>query len=882
MKKQNLILSAALVAVFSASTAFAEAEVTGKIVHESGFFSNTGSTIGNQGSSVANATDGNAYYGMVTTATTPIHGENDQFKSESTAKIYIDGEIDEINEGATYHVELNLMKDGKAGKNYKSNETYTQRDAIREAYVDTMVEDWSIRTGKQQVVWGTADGMKLLDMINPTDYGEMAQNQMEDSRIPVWMINAETTNADGSEFQAIVSEPKENVFAGLNRNVNTEVRSNGYTGTTDITSDSTLNNGTDQGHAFMMMGPDSITGVTNGFLNITPDLGSVATRFAYAFVPSSVTTTGINTGAGVVPAPMVLNALTGAYTIGGESIQPDAYGVYSAADSAKLASFNGAIGGAGAGSLNSQLMEGFTVGGFSGMTMAQMDNSLSPAAAGGTGTADSNTLINIPAGFRKAVADTWGGIYNQTKAALTAAGATSDDAAIRSAIFVNLKMDGLKKADGTTAVTAANVNTGDLTGGTMLDAGFQPLYNTNLSSFGDGNADSAFEYMTNTTFRTFDGFANAKSQYVYNMPKSDELDLALRFKNSTANGVNYSLNTSYNYDKNPIINLSWRGDSGQELTTHEVTSYYTMDTTTGALTTQTKALHDAFTNTASDIKHTTKTLQLVDINAVGVVAPTTTGGAGTAGQTSTSGDYYGSYDVNGVATNLKGVYGGGSVDASMVTAGIAGEGAATLQFSQEVKRVKQIGGSFDTAIETAALGPIVIRGEALYTKDGYSPVMSKTTLSNGDLVGALQMKKADRFKFVLGADITALTNMMISAQFIQDSNLDFIDSTTEYTTDYATMHLSNGFNKGIKDKNFYSLFFSKPFGASGEHRWNNITMLEEGLNGNGKWNRLDAEFSIDDDTQATVEYNKYWGNANTQFGQLEKSSNIQVGVKYSF
>ena len=62
-------------------------------------------------------------------------------------------------------------------------------------------------------------------------------------------------------------------------------------------------------------------------------------------------------------------------------------------------------------------------------------------------------------------------------------------------------------------------------------------------------------------------------------------------------------------------------------------------------------------------------------------------------------------------------------------------------------------------------------------------------------------------------------------------------------------------------------------------RWNNIFMFEE--NG-GKWNRLDAEFSIDDDTQATVEYNKYWGDANTQFGQLEKSSNIQVGVKYSF
>jgi hypothetical protein len=374
----------------------------------------------------------------------------------------------------------------------------------------------------------------------------------------------------------------------------------------------------------------------------------------------------------------------------------------------------------------------------------------------------------------------------------------------------------------------------------MLDVGFQPLYNSNLSSFGDGTADSAFEYMDTTTFRTFDAFVNAKSQYVYNMPENKDLDIAFRFKDSTTDGVNYSLNASYNYDKNPIIDLSWRGDSGQKLTVHEVKTGYTA-----------QGARQAVDGTQA---YSRTTLQLVDVpNATQLAADS-------------------SNDVGLYNTTAGGVYSGATGSA----------GAATLQFSQEVKRVKQIGGSFDTAIETAELGPVVIRGEVLYTKDGYSPVMNKDKLSYGDLVGALQMVKADRFKFVLGADITALTNMMISAQFIQDSNLDFVDNGNNYTTDYATMHLSNGFNKGIKDKNFYSLFFSKPFGASGEHRWNNITMLEEGVNGNGKWNRLDAEFSIDDDTQATVEYNKYWGDANTQFGQLEKSSNIQVGVKYSF
>ena len=128
---------------------------------------------------------------------------------------------------------------------------------------------------------------------------------------------------------------------------------------------------------------------------------------------------------------------------------------------------------------------------------------------------------------------------------------------------------------------------------------------------------------------------------------------------------------------------------------------------------------------------------------------------------------------------------------------------------------------------------------------------------------------------------------MISAQIIQDRNLDFVDETVtvgtttdaRYTGDMATMHMSNQFNIAEENKEFYSLFFSKPFGASGEHRWNNIFMFEE--NG-GKWNRLDAEFSINDETQVTVEYNKYWGNENTQFGQLEASSNIQAGFKYSF
>jgi hypothetical protein len=72
---------------------------------------------------------------------------------------------------------------------------------------------------------------------------------------------------------------------------------------------------------------------------------------------------------------------------------------------------------------------------------------------------------------------------------------------------------------------------------------------------------------------------------------------------------------------------------------------------------------------------------------------------------------------------------------------------------------------------------------------------------------------------------------------------------------------------------------SKPFGAEQQHRWNNIFMYEE--NG-GKWNRADVEYSFNDELIGSAEYNKYWGNENTQFGQLKNSTNLQLGLKYIF
>lgn len=800
MKNKNLILSATLAAVFSASTAFAEAEVTGKIVHESGFFSEAGSTIGDYGVGTVGTFGGAG----ATSGDLNTHSENDAMKRETSARIYVDGEIDKLADGATYHVELNLMTDGEGVGKYDSHESYTQRDGLREAYVDSQVGDWSLRTGKQQVVWGTADGMKLLDMINPTDYSEMAQNQMEDSRIPVWMVNAEKTLEDGSEFQVIVSQPKENIFPGLNRHVDTGVRQNRADA-----SDSTVNNGTDTGHAFMMKGPDTITGVHNGFLNIAPDLMGVAAAFAGGFGGggelSSASMANFNVN-------LFENMKMGGATDTGLDVNGNTYDTL--------------IGGASYGE-NYRIMASAMYG--SGMlcdtgttctvsTSTNVSNTefteFSTAALLGTAiddsTAASNSAWLLPDNFLNAISKTMAAYSPDTRG-----------------------FDGnVENATGTIAGVSFTKALNAITGAYMLQNGFASAYDTNLADAESSTevANNAFDYMQKTTFYTFDAFVGGNSQYVYNMPTDSEVDLATRFKNTTKGGVNYSLNASYNYDKNPIIDMSWRNAAGTKL-------------------------------------HTNKVWWRGTDNSMTVDNATTTSGYSLILSDSILAD--------GV-TVTNGNYGG----AASLAAGASK--AATLRFTQEVKRVANIGGSFDMAIETAALGPVVIRGEGLYTKGVYNPIIDKDKLSHGDLVGALEMVKGDRFKYVLGADITVLTNMMVSAQYIEDRNLDFVDGANRYTADYSTMSMTNGFNKAIESKNFYSLFLSKPFGASGEHRWNNIVMLEESANGDGKWNRLDAEFSIDDDTQATVEWNKYWGDANSQFGQLDKSSNIQVGVKYSF
>jgi hypothetical protein len=67
---------------------------------------------------------------------------------------------------------------------------------LREAYIDTEISGTYLRVGKQQIVWGQADGLKVLDVLNPQSFREFILDDFEDSRIPLWTINAEIPVGD--------------------------------------------------------------------------------------------------------------------------------------------------------------------------------------------------------------------------------------------------------------------------------------------------------------------------------------------------------------------------------------------------------------------------------------------------------------------------------------------------------------------------------------------------------------------------------------------------------------------------------------------------------------------------------------------------------------
>ena len=149
-KKQHLAL--AIAATLAAGAAHAELETSVVLKNETATMTKDGIRTGEKTTQYDTTGEGKGVY-----------------KFENTAQFFVN---DSIGENSSWHGEFKFTRDSKAVDGYEGHMNMSQQDYLRELYVDTKAGDWDLRIGKQQVVWGTADGIKLLDMINPTDYRE--------------------------------------------------------------------------------------------------------------------------------------------------------------------------------------------------------------------------------------------------------------------------------------------------------------------------------------------------------------------------------------------------------------------------------------------------------------------------------------------------------------------------------------------------------------------------------------------------------------------------------------------------------------------------------------------------------------------------------------
>lgn len=69
---------------------------------------------------------------------------------------------------------------------------------VREAYAYYSDEHWDLHAGRQIIVWGVADGLRLTDIVSPMDYTEFLAQDYDDIRIPVGGVRIRYSRENGA------------------------------------------------------------------------------------------------------------------------------------------------------------------------------------------------------------------------------------------------------------------------------------------------------------------------------------------------------------------------------------------------------------------------------------------------------------------------------------------------------------------------------------------------------------------------------------------------------------------------------------------------------------------------------------------------------------
>lgn len=77
---------------------------------------------------------------------------------------------------------------------------------LLDAYLEWRGDDTTFRVGKQQIVWGRLDGLKILDLLNPQDFREFILDDFSDSRISLWSAYADASIGEWRAELALIPD----------------------------------------------------------------------------------------------------------------------------------------------------------------------------------------------------------------------------------------------------------------------------------------------------------------------------------------------------------------------------------------------------------------------------------------------------------------------------------------------------------------------------------------------------------------------------------------------------------------------------------------------------------------------------------------------------
>ncbi|MEH0020169.1 MAG: DUF1302 family protein [Desulfobacter sp.] len=119
-----------------------------------------------------------------------VQRPNDTLASETSARL----ELTAYAESATLFASVNLAENHLLGE--ESGIT------LHEGYMDLVFERFSMRTGRQIIIWGQADGLRITDNISPLDYSEYITRDFDEIRLGVDAVNMKY-EAEAGTFQLI-------------------------------------------------------------------------------------------------------------------------------------------------------------------------------------------------------------------------------------------------------------------------------------------------------------------------------------------------------------------------------------------------------------------------------------------------------------------------------------------------------------------------------------------------------------------------------------------------------------------------------------------------------------------------------------------------------